>query len=243
MNDMIWHEWHDLTWMTWFGRPHSRELAMKAEGTVGAPTCCTSCNLWNAMSLQIINVLRYLHLALQMLSRHNKEKSSLPLPSATSITFHLRPKQTETHSRESEMLKKKDDRWDDRFSFTSDSQTLTATKRGSTPSIKWRLTGRVFSIRNKQYFIIQWFTKRSLASVASQCLNGQGAFYEADFFLSDLGLRRKTILRKLAFPISPYLMFWLSTSSSKRWLGSTAFYYLNRSLHNFAFTNLSLDRS
>jgi hypothetical protein len=42
MNDMIWNEWHDLTWKTWmtlFEWPHSRELAMKAEGTVGAPSC------------------------------------------------------------------------------------------------------------------------------------------------------------------------------------------------------------
>jgi hypothetical protein len=64
MNDMIWHEWHDLKWMTWFAQMtrfdmndiicpndkiwhewhnltwlQSPELAMKAEDTVGAPTC------------------------------------------------------------------------------------------------------------------------------------------------------------------------------------------------------------
>jgi hypothetical protein len=32
MNGKIWHEW-----------PHSRELAMKAKGTVGAPSCFTIC--------------------------------------------------------------------------------------------------------------------------------------------------------------------------------------------------------
>jgi hypothetical protein len=39
MNDIIWLEWPDLTWMTWLELPPSRELAMKAEGTVGAPSC------------------------------------------------------------------------------------------------------------------------------------------------------------------------------------------------------------
>jgi hypothetical protein len=51
-HDMIWHEWHDLTRITWFDMnnmilgtemwkecPHSPDLGMKAEGTKGASSC------------------------------------------------------------------------------------------------------------------------------------------------------------------------------------------------------------
>jgi hypothetical protein len=72
MKDMIWHEWHDLTWMAWFEWPHSRELAMKAEGTVGSPTCLT----WGLPRVDFQPLRLFWHIVIRLNRSYNTSNVS-----------------------------------------------------------------------------------------------------------------------------------------------------------------------